>query len=243
MRPAGPWPCSTAQSTPDGILRIALRVWAPLWNPAGCGWILVWPRSFYNGARVVIEGPAELQLVSSSEAVCAAGRLTAEVSPQARGFRVISPRFDVTDLGTSFSMNIAGRRTELHVFEGQVEFRANRKHHEPEPCPAGNGAVAEGTGAPRLIAADPTGFASLFDLQARSVAADALRYDQWRQANERLRRDTSLWVHFDFEHGAPSDWRLPNAGALRATVPDATIVGCQWQEGRWSTKPVWSSRA
>lgn len=192
---------------------------------------------FYNGTRVVIEGPAQLDLVSSSEAVCAAGKLTAEVPPQARGFRVMSPRFDVTDRGTSFGLNIEGGRTELHVFEGLVEFRTDRDATNRNLI-AGNGAVAEGTDAPKLVAADPTGFASLFDLQAKSVAADAQRYDQWRQANQRLRRDPSLWVHFDFEHGAPSDWRLPNVGALSATVPDATIVGCPWQEGRWATKPA-----
>jgi hypothetical protein len=192
---------------------------------------------FYNGARVVIEGPAELQLVSSSEATCAGGKLTAEVPPQARGFRVVAPRLDVTDLGTSFGLNITGGRTELHVFEGQVEFRADRGATN-QNLAAGKGAVAEGTGAPRLVAADPTGFASLFDLQAKSVAADARRYDQWREANRRLNQDASLWVHFDFENGVQSDWRLPNAGALRTTMPDATIVGCLWQEGRWATKPA-----
>lgn len=191
---------------------------------------------FYNGARVVVEGPAELRLVSSTDAVLAAGKLTADVPPQARGFRVVSPRLDVTDLGTSFGLHIAGGRSELHVFEGHVEFRTDHAATNRD-LPAGRGAVVEGTGAPRLVAADPTGFASLFDLQARSVAADALRYDHWRSATMRLRRDPSLWVHFDFEHGAPPDWRLPNAGALGTTVPDATIVGCQWQQGRWATKP------
>jgi hypothetical protein len=192
---------------------------------------------FYNGARVVIEGPAELQLVSSTEAVFAGGKLTADVPPQARGFRVVCPRLDITDLGTSFGLNVASERTELHVFGGKVKFRSDRGVTNQDLL-EGRGAVVEGRSAPRLVAADPTGFASLFDLQAKSVAADALRYDQWRKANERLRRDSSLWVHFDFEHGAASDWRLPNAGALSATVPDGTIVGCQWQEGRWATKPA-----
>lgn len=192
---------------------------------------------FYNGARVALEGPAEFSLVSPTEAQLARGRLTAEVPPEARGFRVVSPRLDVTDLGTAFGLHVAGSRTELHVFAGEVEFSTERGATNRN-LREGKGAVAEGGGAPRLVAADPTGFASLFDLQAKSVAADARRYDQWRQANDRLRRDSSLWVHFDFEHGAPSDWRLPNAGALSPTLPDATIVGCQWQEGRWATKPA-----
>ncbi len=190
---------------------------------------------FYSGARVVIEGPTELRIVSSTEAVCAGGKLTAEVPPQARGFRVVSPRFDVTDLGTSFGLDMADGRDELHVFEGEVEFRTDGSSTN-QSLLKGRGAVAERGRAPRLVVADPTGFASLFELQTRSVAADALRHDHWRAASRKLRRDPSLWVYLDFEHGAPSDWRLPNLGARSAGVPDAAIVGCQWQEGRWTAK-------
>ncbi len=191
---------------------------------------------FYNGARVVIEGPAELQLVSSSEAVCQAGKLTAEVPPQARGFRVTSPKLDVTDLGTSFGLNVTGDRAEVHVFSGLVEFRTagstNRNLAE------GRAAVVTGPGVPTLTVADRAEFASLFELQSRSVAADAARYDQWREANRRWNRDDSLRVHLDFEQGSAGDWRLPNAGRWSDRIPDAAIVGCQWLEGRWATKPA-----
>ena len=44
---------------------------------------------FYSGARVVIEGPAELRLFSPNEAACPTGRLLAEVPQPARGFRVV----------------------------------------------------------------------------------------------------------------------------------------------------------
>jgi hypothetical protein len=98
--------------------------------------------------------------------------------------------------------------------------------------------VAEGALPPRLIAANPEGFSSLFALQTRSVAADSARYGEWRRTRDQLRNDPSLWIHFDFEAGSHSDWRLPNVGSLSGIVPDATIVGCQWQEGRWATKPA-----
>ena len=192
---------------------------------------------FYNGARVVIEGPAELRLVSSSEAVCVRGTLTAEVPPQARGFRIVSPRLDVTDLGTAFGIKVNGDRSELHVFGGRVEFRAE-KGAAAQDLTEGRGAVVEGVGAPRLIAADPTGFAELFDLQAKSVAAEARRYDRWRESIQRLRLDPSRWVHLDFEHGGAPAWRLANSGSRGKTVPDATVVGCEWREGRWATKPA-----
>lgn len=191
---------------------------------------------FYHGARVVIEGPAELQLVSSDEAVCAGGRLTAEVPPQARGFRVTSPNLDVTDLGTSFGLHVAGERAEVHVFSGLVEFRTAGSTNRN--LTGGRAAVVSGAEAPELITADRAAFTSLFELQSRSVAAEAARYDQWREANRRWNRDESLRVHLDFEQGSPGEWRLPNSGRWSDRIPDAAIVGCQWLEGRWATKPA-----
>lgn len=191
---------------------------------------------FYNGARVVLEGPADLELVSSSEAVCNAGRLTAEVPPQARGFRVATPRMEVTDLGTAFGLEVDGDRADLHVFTGHVEFSSAGVTNRD--VVAGRGAVVEGAAAPRSIDADPGRFASLFDLQARSVAADAQRYDQWRASNRRWNDDPALRVHLDFEQGGPGIWRLPDSRSGARDFPDAAVVGCQWTEGRWATKPA-----
>lgn len=192
---------------------------------------------FYNGARVVIEGPSEFRLISATEAECVFGTLTAEVPPQARGFRVRSPRLDVTDLGTAFGLKVGTNRSELHVFEGHVEYR-QAAAAVARDLAGGNGARVEGEAAPTWIAADRAGFAELFDLQAKSVAADARRYDQWRESVRKLRRDPSLWVHLDFEHGGEPAWRLPNSGSRGKAIPDATIVGCEWREGRWATKPA-----
>jgi hypothetical protein len=196
---------------------------------------------FYSGARVVIEGPIELQLISPNEASCRNGRLTAEVPPQAHGFRVGTPQMNVTDLGTSFGLDVKERRTELHVFKGSVEFQpaAGTKQNLKE----GAGAVTENSRPPKLIAADLEAFASLFDLQAKSSVAEALRYDQWRVANSRLNQDPSLLVHFDFDQAEPSGGQLHNTSARKDIVPDATIVGCQWIEGRWPDKQALEFRS
>ncbi len=192
---------------------------------------------FYSGARVVIEGPAELHLVSPGEATCSAGRLIAEVPPQAKGFRIGTPEMNVTDLGTVFGVDVRPRRTELHVFKGGVEFQAitgPSKHQQT--LREGKGAVAEAANPPQLIPANSGGFASLFDLQTKSSAAEVLRHEQWRASSSRLNEDPSLLVHFDFEPTDPSAYRLPNASQGPGAAPDATIVGCQWTEGRWPDK-------
>ena len=213
----------------------APRVGAPLdpgWLRLKSGFAQV---VFYSGARVVIEGPAELQIISPSTASCRVGRFTAEVPPEARGFRIATPQMNVTDLGTVFGLDVKEGATELHVFKGSVEFLP-ASGAAKQSLQEGSGAVAEGSRPPRLITANAAAFASMFDLQARSVAAESSRYDQWRAASRRLNQDPSLLVHFDFEHAAPSDWRLHNASGESAAVPDGTIVGCQWVEGRWPAK-------
>jgi hypothetical protein len=192
---------------------------------------------FYSGARVVIEGPAEFQIISPGDASCRMGRLTAEVPPQARGFRIATPQMNVTDLGTVFGLDVTEGATELHVFKGSVEWlpaSGTAKQRLQE----GSGAVAEASRPLRQIAANATPFASMFDLHEKSAAAESSRDDQWRAASRRLNQDPSLLVHFDFEHTTPSDWRLHNASTGTAAVPDGTIVGCQWVEGRWPTKPA-----
>jgi hypothetical protein len=189
---------------------------------------------FYSGARVVIEGPAELRLVSPTEAFCATGRLLAEVPQPARGFRLKTDQITVVDLGTAFGINSARGQTEVHVFGGKVELlegaAAKQSLAEGEAA-----AFQKGTPS-RLMAANTAAFALMFEFQQRSLASEAFRYEQWQFANAQLNQDPSLVVHLDFENLSGSDWTLRNAAEKNRAVPEATIVGCQRAEGRWREK-------
>ena len=190
---------------------------------------------FYSGARVVIEGPAEFQIVSPTESSFRSGKLIAEVPPQARGFRVSTPQMSVIDLGTAFGLEVKEQRTELHVFKGSVELQPAASAAK-QNLKEGAGAVVENSRPLKLMSADSKAFASLFELQLKSSAADVLRHEQSRAASSRLDEDPSLLVHFDFEQTDTSEWRLRNASNRKNAAPDGTIVGCQWTEGRWSDK-------
>jgi hypothetical protein len=189
---------------------------------------------FYSGARVVIEGPAELRLVSPSEAVCPSGRLLAEVPRPARGFRLKTDQLQVVDLGTAFGIEATGGRTEVHVFAGKLELASGTA--PTQSLNEGQAAVVQGKAPPRLIAASAETFASMFDFQQRSLASEAFRYEQWQLANARLNQDPSLVVHLDFENLSGTDWTLRNAAEINRSVPEATVVGCQRAEGRWREK-------
>ena len=189
---------------------------------------------FYSGARVVIEGPTELRLISPTEAVCPAGRLLAEVPRPARGFRLKTAQINLVDRGTAFGIDATRGQTEVHVFKGEVEVLAGTM--AKQTLGEGRAAVVQGSAPPRLMAASRDAFASMFELQMRSLASEAFRYEQWQFASARLNQDPSLLLHLDFENLSESDWTLRNAAERNRSVQDATIVGCQRAEGRWREK-------
>jgi hypothetical protein len=79
---------------------------------------------FANGAQLVLEDGARLELVSASRARLIAGRAAAHVPEGAQGFTIETPSVEVVDLGTEFgvSVNEAGE-SDVHVFKGLVEAR------------------------------------------------------------------------------------------------------------------------
>ena len=189
---------------------------------------------FYSGARLVIEGPTELRLVSTSEAICPSGRVLAEVPQPARGFRLKTDQLNVVDLGTTFGIDSTHARTEVHVFKGKVELLSGAA--AKQLLGEGQAAVSQGNAPPRLMAASAAAFASMFEFQQRSLASEAFRYEQWQFANAQLNQDPSLVVHLDCENLSGSDWTLRNAAEKNRSVPEATMIGCQRAEGRWREK-------
>ncbi|HYT92414.1 MAG TPA: FecR domain-containing protein [Gemmataceae bacterium] len=80
---------------------------------------------FACGARVVLDGPAVLELLSGRSARLQRGKLTARVPGPATGFEIVSPQAKVIDLGTEFGVAVAeGGGTDVYVFEGTVEAHA-----------------------------------------------------------------------------------------------------------------------
>ena len=77
---------------------------------------------FYSGATVVIEGEAELEIVSPWEARCHRGRVRVQVPPAAKGFLLHAPGLKLEDLGTEFALNVdmSGVGSDVHVFDGEV---------------------------------------------------------------------------------------------------------------------------
>ncbi|MCP5535748.1 MAG: LamG domain-containing protein [Akkermansiaceae bacterium] len=81
-----------------------------------------------SGARVILQGPAELELVSPFLARLLAGKATTHIPSQAAGFVLETPSSSFSDQDSSFAVAVAGDgSTEVHVIRGLVEAtpRAN----------------------------------------------------------------------------------------------------------------------
>ena len=83
---------------------------------------------FSNGARVTLEGPAEMEVFNESRIVLRRGLVTATIPESAVGFVVDTISAHVVDLGTSFGVSVGkGGQTEVCVFDGEVEVTASQE--------------------------------------------------------------------------------------------------------------------
>ena len=191
------------------------------------GWVQI---EFFSGARVIVEGPADFELVSNNEAQCRYGRVRALVPPQAEGFAIRTEGLRLVDRGTEFGLRVErGGEKEVHVFQGRVELH---KGGAPKDLAVGEALRIDSTGASRPIPPDPRAFVTPSELASRSVEEGQGRYARWRAASDRLRLDPRLAMYCSFEDQEPwaRELRTQKSGL------DGAIIGCRWAEGRWPEK-------
>jgi hypothetical protein len=194
---------------------------------------------FYSGAMVVLEGPAEFQIVSRMEAFCTRGKLRATVPEQAHGFTIRSPALDLVDRGTEFGLRVGtGDPTEVHVFQGKVDLFEPGPDHPAaakQQLTTGHGLRLDGAGS-QAIAADPTTFKSAEDLERRLLEDVRRRQKEWAAASEALRHDPSLVAYYPFQDEDVWGHTLRDQAGGRQNPRDGVVVGCAWGAGRWPGK-------
>jgi hypothetical protein len=176
----------------------------------------------------LIEGPAELQLISSGEATCTRGKLSANVPPQAKGFRINTPKGTIVDLGTEFGLDVSEASSEVHVFKGEVEL-----HKAVESMKSlKEGQAMAFAAESQLLAANASSFASLNEIHARTALSDHSQFERWQAQSAQLNADPSLKAHFDFQDDESARSLRNHAHAGE----DGSIVGASWTTGRWPEK-------
>ncbi len=79
---------------------------------------------FRKGARVTLEGPADLEIISADKCFLHRGALTAHVPPPAVGFMVETANARLVDHGTDFGISAGpDGAAKVEVFDGEVEVQ------------------------------------------------------------------------------------------------------------------------
>lgn len=190
---------------------------------------------FISGARLLVKGPASVQIVSANEAYCKNGSVSAEVPPQARGFRLGTPQGTVVDLGTAFGLVVGGDGgMDMQVFEGEVEVHRAGGVREYRQ---GSGLRVAASGeAQEQGLTERSRFPSRAELASISQDAGRESYQRWKGSLPRTRAMPGLLAHYAFEPDSPPSRTLVNESPNRMTESDGSIVGAQWTEGRWPGK-------
>jgi len=201
---------------------------APGWLRLKSGVIQI---EFYQGARVSLQAPAALRLISSGEAFCERGKLSAQVPPQAQGFRIQTVQGTVVDLGTSFGLDVGDHGADVHVFEGEVEL--HQLSGEMLPLKEGE-AAGLATNAPKR-SADDSSFRLLANMDGHQTRHQMAAFERWIAASGKINADSDLLLRFNFQDPV-STRTLRNHSSAPDAVPDGSIVGTRWTQGRWPLK-------
>lgn len=187
---------------------------------------------FFSGATVILEGPAELELLSASAAKVQHGRLRTLVPPAARGFSLEVKDLKVVDLGTEFGLAVSDEGADVQVFDGEVELlpRVSQRQLLTE-----GQAVTLSEGSLEPAAVSPNQFVNLSDLESRLAGQSDQRWERWRDWSMDLRRDPRLIAYYAFDE--PEAWHRRLGSSLDGTGElDGAIVGARRVRGRWTSK-------
>jgi hypothetical protein len=78
---------------------------------------------FASDVTMIVEGPAEIELLSADRARLNRGRVVVQVPKQALGFTLHSDAAAFVDLGTEFGVEVTEPgRANIHVLDGEVAF-------------------------------------------------------------------------------------------------------------------------
>lgn len=192
---------------------------------------------FYSGASVVLQGQADLELVSPMESILHSGTLRAHVPAHAEGFVVRSRELKLVDRGTAFGMRVDSQAgTEVHVFEGKVELQdlaPRGEERSPRELISGGALRVARDGSSSSATADAARFTGWKDLERLSAASAQQRFEQWQRFRSELVRDPRLVAFYPFQRDPQHPRRLANRSENRQPALVGTIVGCNWSEGRW----------
>ena len=189
----------------------------------------------FSGARLFVEGPAQIELRSSGEAFLLTGKVACELGEQARGFRLLTPGLTVVNQGNSFGVKVSETgEQEVHALEGRVVIGRTGEIGTSQIAAKQARRLDEGGLSETVFR--PEDFPAMERVRVREQAEAARLLFAWRAAADALDSDPALRVHFNFEDQLPLDASLTNRVRGEGAGSDGQVIGARWSQGRWPGK-------
>ena len=188
---------------------------------------------FFCGASVILQGPAEMDLVSATAARVVRGRLRAQVPPAARGFQIDVDGMKVVDLGTEFGLSVSPDGADVQVFDGEVELHP--RDAAKQLVKAGQG-YSRSEGQLKETAVTPEDYVDLAALDGHARDQTSERFERWQTYARRQRNDPRLVAYYAPDQSDRWQRKLSNSAVPSNTELDGAIVGARRVTGRWPGK-------
>lgn len=176
-----------------------------------------------NGTDILMESPADFQIVDSFHVSLRRGGLRAVVPPAARGFTIVAPGVDYVDLGTEFGIAVdeATGTSELHVFDGLVNATNPNSQRLLSSVTEGESVTfSEGK-------LQPTGKLG----KDHFLTTGAIGFLRWQRQRKEFERDPDVIAYYPFTKSE----NLTNT-ASQPIASEGRIEGAPWVSGRWPGK-------
>lgn len=192
----------------------------------------------FSGVLLVVEGEASFSILSPMEVAVSRGRVRARVPEPAQGFRIRTDAGEVVDLGTEFAVSVTNEGSELHVLDGEIEWKP--RNSPPRRIEQGEAIRMTADGQDAVPAARPEDFVGPNELRQRLQVQHGSRLERWKENSEALRRDPRLVAFYQVALGDLSGRRLPNRAVGRPeivggqqTSSDGAVVAASLVSNRW----------
>ncbi|MCC6127365.1 MAG: FecR domain-containing protein [Pirellulales bacterium] len=209
---------------------------------------------YYNGAKVLIEGPLKFELRGESEGFLHAGRLTARADTlSSRGFAISTSAARFVDRGTEFGVAVDGQgRASVAVFAGAVDAEAKiaaGRWTAPVKIVEGEALACEGSKfverafnrhdyptlqqppPPALVQPTEQPMAPQPPMPPPTLAT----FQRWTAFSKTLRNRPDLAAYYDFQ-ADPSDSKALVNRAASGPALNGVIEGATWIKGRFEGK-------
>ena len=191
--------------------------------------------TFFSGTHVMVEGPADLEILTEASMRVNRGTLQIVCPEVASGFILLTPNGLVTDQGGVFGLVVDDTGVdEITVVEGVVAMRGLAETVATELGTHGSASI--GTSGRVSLHESPTRVRG--NIFAKTIhAREQQRFEKWRKVSGQRAGDESLLVYLRMLDDVDSTSHLlQNDGGNPAASASAPIIAANWVAGRWPGK-------